>query len=258
MHTPDCAILGMGYLGRPLAEKLFEHGSRVSALKRWLTSDDINLPVSLDAADLNRPQIFEADFWQTWADKTVWFCLLPPSAVADYPTVLAGWLQLAKRFGTGHIVFAGSTSVYGDAVRECSEHIPPNPQTESARKILQAEELLMQSGIANIDILRLGGLYSAERHPLSALLKRSRIAGAQMPVNMLHQSRAVAALHLAACTPSGLRVRNIVEPHHPPKHEFYRAEAAKLGLPAADFDMADSRSGKTVTTAYDDFSAVLS
>ena len=37
-----CAILGFGYLGRPLAERLYQHGCRVSALKRRLTSDDIN------------------------------------------------------------------------------------------------------------------------------------------------------------------------------------------------------------------------
>lgn len=257
MHTPNCAILGMGYLGRPLAERMFENGSRVSALKRRFTSDDINLPVSLHAADLNDAQVFREDFWQTWADKPVWFCLLPPSAVAAYPAVLAGWLQLARRFGIGHIVYAGSTSVYGDAVRECSEHTPPSPQTESARKVRQAEEMLLESGIANIDILRLGGLYCAERHPLHSLLKRPHLAGAHQPVNMLHRSRAVSALHRAACTPKGLRIRNIVEPQHPPKHKFYRAEAAKLGLPEPVFDMADTRGGKTVHTVYDDFADLL-
>lgn len=257
MHTPDCAILGMGYLGRPLAEKMFEGGSRVSALKQRITSDDINLPVNLHAADLNDKRVFQADFWQTWADKPVWFCLLPPSAVADYPAVLAGWLQLARHFGIGHIVYSSSTSVYGDAVRECGEHTPPDPQTESARKVRQAEELLLGSGIANIDILRLGGLYCAERHPLHSLLKRKYLAGAHQPVNMLHRSRAVAALHRAAATPAGLRIRNIVEPQHPPKHEFYRAEAAKLGLPEPEFDTTDRRGGKTVHTVYDDFTGIL-
>lgn len=257
MHTPDCAILGMGYLGRPLAEKLFEHGSRVAALKHRLTSDDINLPIDLQAADLNDPKVFQAGFWQAWADKSVWFCLLPPSAAGDYLGVLSQWLQLAGRCGINHIVYAGSTSVYGDAERECGEHTPPDPQTVSAQKVYAAEQLFLNSGIANVDILRLGGLYCAERHPLASLLKRSGIAGAHQPVNMLHRSRAVAALFHAAHTPNGRRVRNIVEPQHPPKHEFYRLEAAKLGLPEAGFDMDDTRGGKTVYTVYDDFADVL-
>ena len=59
---PDCAILGLGYLGLPLAQKLYERGSRVCAVKRSLTSDDINLPIRLDTADLNRPDVFQTAF----------------------------------------------------------------------------------------------------------------------------------------------------------------------------------------------------
>ena len=54
--SPDASILGLGYLGRPLAQKLYEHDSRVAAIKRSLTSDDINLPVHLDTIDLNQRQ----------------------------------------------------------------------------------------------------------------------------------------------------------------------------------------------------------
>ena len=42
--SPDTSILGLGYLGRPLAQKLYEHGSRVAAVKRSLTSDDTICP----------------------------------------------------------------------------------------------------------------------------------------------------------------------------------------------------------------------
>ncbi|MBF0802779.1 MULTISPECIES: SDR family NAD(P)-dependent oxidoreductase [unclassified Neisseria] len=255
MHTPDCAILGMGYLGKPLAEKMFENGSRISALKRQSVS--ANLPVNLHTADLNHPRVFEADFWQTWADKPLWFCLLPPSAVADYPALLAGWLQLARNFGIKHIVYAGSTSVYGDAARPCSEHTAPEPQTESACKIYRVEKLLRESGIPNIDILRLGGLYCAKRHPLHSLLKCSNLTGAHRPVNMLHRNRAVAALHRAAVTPAGLRIRNIVEAQHPTQYNFYRTEAAKLGLPEPAFNLGDQSGGKTVYTVYGDFADLL-
>ncbi|WP_191963643.1 Rossmann-fold NAD(P)-binding domain-containing protein [Neisseria zalophi] len=257
MNTPDCAILGMGYLGRPLAEKFFEQGSHVSALKRHITSDDINLPIDLHAADLNQAAAFQANFWPTWADKPVWFCLLPPSAVNQYADALAAWLALAEQYGIGHIVYSSSTGVYGNEVRECSEHSTPNPHTESTRKVWQAEQLFLNSSIENIDILRFGGLYSIERHPLNSLLKRRQIAGAHQPVNVIHQSRAVEALHYAACTPNGRRIRNIVENRHPPKQQFYQHEAAKLGLPEADFAPDDDSSGKIVTTVYHDFAHFL-
>lgn len=58
MHLPDISILGLGYLGLPLAQKCYEHGSQVAAVKRNLTSDDINLPIELDIIDLNQDDIF--------------------------------------------------------------------------------------------------------------------------------------------------------------------------------------------------------
>lgn len=254
MGMRGAAILGLGYLGRPLAEKLFEQGFDVAAVKRRLTSDDVNLPITLDCVDLNQSETFQTALWQQhWADKSLWFCLLPPSAVEDYVGIIRRWAALAQTAAVKHVVFGSSISVYGDSVRECDEYSAPQPQTAGARNIVAAEKILLQSGIENIDILRLGGLYSAGRHPLASLLKRTNISGAHRPVNMLHQDLAVAALYRAAATPAGIRIRNIVEPQHLPKHEFYRREAAKLGLPEADFDMADCSGGKTVNTVFNDF-----
>ena len=126
---PDCAILGLGYLGLPLAQKLYERGSRVCAVKRSLTSDDINLPIRLDTADLNRPDVFQTAFWQYWSDKPTWFCLLPPSPLAHYADTLKQWLALAEHMGVQHIVYTSSTSVYGNAVRVCDENTPPVPNS---------------------------------------------------------------------------------------------------------------------------------
>lgn len=253
MNTPDCAILGMGYLGRALAEKLFEEGGRVSAVKKTLTSDDINLPVDVHIADLNDKAVFQTAFGQAWADKPVWICLLPPSSLEHYAAVLKQWLALAVQYSVGHVVYSSSTGIYGNRVRACDEHSPPDPQTESARKVLEAEQVFLNSGIPNIDILRFGGLYSADRHPLNNLLKRNGIKGAEQPVNIVHKDFAVAALLHAACSPSGVRIRNIIEPRHPLKQDFYRQEAVKLGLPEPDFDGADQSGGKTVDTVYGDF-----
>ncbi|MFV2028927.1 SDR family NAD(P)-dependent oxidoreductase [Neisseria sp. S1] len=259
MYAPDSAILGLGYLGRPLAEKLDQHGSRIAALKHRLTSDEINLPIQLSCANLNEAESLNAPFWQQyWADKPVWFCLLPPSPFGNrYNSILEQWLKLAQTYGIQHIIYGSSISVYGNSPRECDEDTVPDPQTESARNICTFEQQLLDSAVPNIDILRLGGLYSATRHPLNSLLKRNNISGAYAPVNMLHQDRAVSALFYAACNPQGKRIRNLVEPEYLPKYQFYRAEAAKLGLPEPIFDMDDLAQGKIVGTLYNDFAHIL-
>lgn len=257
--SPDASILGLGYLGRPLAQKFYEHGSRVSAVKRSLTSDDINLPIHLDTLDLNQDNVFpsadracDTTIWQHHADKPVWFCLLPPSSLTHYADTVKQWAELARMYNVQHLIFTSSTSVYGDKVRECDETATPDPQTESARQIIAAEQYLLDSGVPNIDILRLGGLYCTERHPVSRLVQKQNIRGGNQPVNIVHRDIAVETLFQTTLNPNGRRIRNIVEPRHPTRRDFYTSEAAKLGLPPPDFAPDDTSSGKIVNTVSAD------
>lgn len=256
-NTASAALLGFGYLGRPLAVALYESGWTVRALKCQLTSDDINLPITLDTADLNTPDVFRQPFWQHWQHADTWVCLLPPSAVADYTGCLKSWLQLAQTFGVKHLVFTSSTAVYGNRTGICNEHTPSDSTNPRAQRLYAAEQLLLSSDIPHIDILRLGGLYSGSRNPLTALLQRGIVPDADAPANMLHQDRAVAALRRAVCTPNGRRIRNLVEMPQPTKRVFYMAEARKLGLPVPHFSDSITE-GKTVVTAYDDFADLIS
>lgn len=249
----DTAILGLGHLGRPLAEALYLRGSQVAALKRTLTSDDICLPIALDSADLNRNRVWQQPFWREhWAAKSTWVCLLPPSALSGYAETLRRWITLAEYFQVAHLVYTSSISVYGDTPRICDEHTPPQPHTPSARACLAAENLLQAAGVPHVTILRLGGLYSAERHPLAALMQRQPIPRPQAAANMLHRDRAVSALVQAVMQPNGRRIRNILETPPPARADFYRCQATLLGLPEPQFDN-DPAPGKTVVSRYHDF-----
>ena len=226
-----CAILGFGYLGRPLAERLYQHGCRVSALKRRLTSDDINLPIGLHTADLNQTPLSDGLF-SCWQGIPTWICLLPPSPFADRIGVKVRW------------------------ERVCDEDSPPDDGDEKAVRLLAAEQAVRASSVAATDILRLGGLYDAERHPLATVAKNAGRLKGWEAVNMLHRDRAVSALFQTACTPEGHRLRNLVETPHRSRRSFYAAEAAKLGLPVPQFAEGGGR-GRTVQTRYGDFSAIL-
>ncbi len=251
VNTPSAAILGFGHLGRPLAEALYQQGYALSALKHRLTSDDLCLPLRLDAADLNQEAVWQQPFWaQYWADKSAWICLLPPSKMADYNGVIGRWLALAERFQVAHLVYGSSISVYGDAVRTCDEHTPPQPDTASAAKVLAAEQQMLASAIPQVSILRLGGLYAAERHPIRRLLAKPPVRAPYAPANMLHRDRAVAALLQAVQHPDGRRLRNVVETPAPNRLDFYTREAANLGLPVPQFDGNDMSGGKRVVSCY--------
>lgn len=244
MNTPSYLIFGLGYLGRPLAQRLYRQGFAVRGVKRTLTSDDINLPIPVDTCHLD-----DSGCLKDWNAYQTWIFLLPPSQLADYTAVHARLIAAAEDAGVAHLIFTGSVSVYGSASRVCDETSPRQPESESARRIAAVEQLLLNSRIEHTDILHLGGLYCAERHPIFSLLKRTGISGRRSPVNMIHRDRAVEAIFQAACQPNGKRIGNIVETPHLDKETFYRREAAKLGCPQPDFDLSDtSAEGKTVVS----------
>ncbi|WP_274584924.1 NAD(P)H-binding protein [Neisseria leonii] len=255
MSLPErTAILGFGYLGRALGEKLYESGCKIKAVKRRLTSDDINLPVCLTAADLNGAAALDAVL-AGWHDCTAWVCLLPPSSVTDYAGLMRRVADAAGAAGVRHLVYGSSIGVYGSAARDCDENSPLMPESESAQQTAAAENALLNAAVPHIDILRLGGLYSAARHPLTALLRRQTAINGDEAACMLHQDRAVRAITAALSEPGGRRVRNLVETPLRDKRTFYRAEADKLGLPVPEFYPGGR--GRRIGSRYHDFAALL-
>lgn len=246
------AILGLGWLGLPLAWQLHQHGVRIRAARR---TPDQTLPFAVTACDIGRS---DCDDWLAWADCPVWLCLLPPSGSPDYVAGIERWLAAARHCGVKHVLYSSSISVYGQQRGRCTEHTPIAPASDNAAKVAAVEALFASSDIPHRDVLRLGGLYGAQRHPIHTLLRRTRNPGAAQPTNMLSQTEAVAALLLAITRPQGWRLRNIVSPQHPTKRAFYTAEAQRLRVPAPDFDPADSAAdGKIVASAYHDFDPIF-
>lgn len=236
-------IAGAGYLGHPLAQQLAAQGYDVVASSRH-ESSGLNWQY-WDFQDALPVQNFQ--------QADVWVVLLPPSGAVDYVAQMQVLCEQAQAANIAHVVYTSSTSVYGDAARVCDEHSAVDPQTESAHKIVACENLWLQSGLPNVSILRLGGLYDDERHPAKRLSGRVDIAGGNQVVNIVHRQHAVQAL-LDVINQPKESVLNIVECEHPTRAEFYTAEAARLGLPVPVFNVDDANRGKVIVSCHQHWS----
>lgn len=251
-------IFGLGFVGRPLAEKCYEQGYSVRAIKKHLTSDDICLPIDLDTICLN-PNVFCAD----WANYGTWVILLPPSALENYVETIDYLIAQAEQYGIQHLIYTSSTSVFGDGEGVFDEHSPTQAITENAQKIVLIEQKLLNSAIQHVDIIRLGGLYASERHPINSLLKKNQvlpmlpIPNGQQWVNMIHRERAVLGIFQAIQTPSGKRIRHFVETPHLRKIDFYQREANVLGTQMLEFENHSDFLGKKIVSVFDDFQEIL-
>lgn len=249
-------IFGFGLIGRALAQACHERGETVRAIRRQWCSDDICLPIELEIFDLNDFSNFSGSLKTEWANAQTWVLCLPPSGLGErYAASVGNLIAQAEKAGVSHFIYTSSTSVFGDSVGEINEHSPTQAQTDNAKQMVQIEQTLLQAAIPHRDVLRLGGLYASERHPLQNLLRKNQaISGAHQWVNMVHRDRVVAGILRAMQTPNGARVRHFVETPHLRKRDFYQREAQRLGLPVPIWAVEEvgGCEGKRVWTAFDD------
>jgi len=232
-------IAGAGYLGVPLVQQLQADDYAVSASSR--TPREGVVWHAWDFAAHSALQDIQA--------ANTWVVLLPPSSGSDYVAHMHHLCEQAQQLHTAHVVYASSTSVYGSEARVCDEESRVAPESANAKQIAMCEQIWLNSGLPHISILRLGGLYDDERHPVRRLSGRVAIQGGKHPVNVVSRSGAVAALaHHVAHAQGG--IFNVVETAHPSRSEFYSQEALRLSLPLPEFDASDASDGKTVISRH--------
>ena len=238
-HLNRVWIAGAGYLGMPLAQQLQAASYAVSVSSRTAREG-----VSWQAWDFSANSAV-----QDFQVADTWVVLLPPSSGNDYVAHMRHLCAQAQQLQLAHVVYASSTSVYGSEVRVCDEKSRVAPESDNAKQIVMCEQIWQNSGLPCVSILRLGGLYDEERHPVRRLSGRVAIKGGKHPVNVVSRSSAVTALANHVAHAQG-GIFNVVEAAHPSRSEFYSQEALRLGLPLPEFDASDASYGKTVISRH--------
>lgn len=172
-----------------------------------------------------------------WADAVL-HCAPPPSAGAA-DTRTANFLAAlgAGRILPSRLVYLSTSGVYGDCGGNwVDETRPVNPQTARAVRRVDAENRITAWGRAHdvaVVVLRVPGIYAADRLPTARLLQGTPVLDDQDDVytNHIHvEDLAVIALRaLAADAPAG--VYNASDDGAMKMGEYFDLVAERSGLP---------------------------
>ena len=261
MSFSSVSILGCGWLGLPLAERLVRQGVAVrgstTTPSRISVLDDAGIEPFLLRLD---PQVTsdEARLEPFFATDALVLNIPPPRDVDDpmafHCAQVKSVCAAAAQGGTQHLVMASSTSVYPNVERRVTETDQPpgapdaldGPRRRSGRTLLAAEEAALSADGLSVSILRLAGLYGGSRQPGRFLAGRTDVSRPRAPVNMIHQDDAIGSIiALLEREEDGLIV-NACASTHPTRERFYTAAARGLGLEPPTFDSDDARTGKRV------------
>ncbi len=236
------AIVGLGWLGFPLAKHLQRIGWEVKGSKR-----------SHEGAESMRLNGFEAYFVQLTPDVDAdpddlnellsvdsLIINIPPSQyffdTHSYVEGIKNLVNEALLHGVQHLLFISSTSVFPQKQGEYCEESAVEPQSDVGNALYEIENWLLQLNNVDCDILRLSGLIGIDRHPVSRLAGRKQIKGGKQPVNLVHQTDCILAIQLLLETRGYKRLYHLSAPQHPNRADYYQTMAEKLGLEKPEFE----------------------
>lgn len=236
------AVLGCGWLGFPLAEKLVSEGfhvkgsttseSKIAALKESgiqpfqlvLTEETIQGNIS--------------DFLK---DVGILIVDIPPNlrnvtslgVKNSFVSKIEKLLPYIEKSSVKKLLFVSSVSVYPDADGPVTEKTPPNPDTESGKQLAAVEKTLQQNPNFKTTVIRFGGLIGADRHPIKMLAGRENLSNPDAVINLIHQEDCIGIIMKIIETEVWDETFNAVTPFHPTRQEYYskKAEEMKLLIP---------------------------
>ncbi|PHM37861.1 SDR family oxidoreductase [Xenorhabdus innexi] len=235
------SIIGLGWLGLPLAQAL--QGSGLQVIGSKTTPDGVEAAcmcgIDCHLLNLNPEIVCAADELEQLMSVDVLVLMLPPSGVAgggvEYVRAVQLIVDTALSHSVPHIIFISSTSVYGSSVGHLNEDASLAAETQSACALVELENWLHQLPNTSVDILRLAGLVGTGRHAGRFLAGRKAIAGGENAVNLVHQDDAISAIKLLIERSEGGNVYNLCAPVHPKRSEFYSQACCQLNLAPPEF-----------------------
>ena len=247
------SILGCGWLGFPLAKSLLEKGFSINGSTTSLEKIDV-----LEKAGISAFQIslfedkIEGNLDLFLSNSNVLIIDIPPklrgNSSENFVAKIQNIIPFIEKSSVEKVLFVSSTSVYEDTsdLRNVSEETIPNPDTESGRQLLEAEQLLQSNKNFQSTIVRFGGLIGEDRHPIKFLAGRKNIENPEGPINLIHQVDCIGIIEAIYETNSWQETYNAITPYHPIRKEYYTHKAIELNLPLPEFDESKTSIGKTI------------
>lgn len=233
-------VIGAGWLGLPLAEKLAAAGHTLVATRRT------EFPESSSDVLWEKCDPEAGIFPAALADAEVVVLAFPPSRSSSDQYRNNANAIAHKISSEAKLILVSSTGVYPDAQRTYTEADWTPEQAQES--VLGACEWNLQQYLAGrVTLVRMAGLVGGERWPVRFMSRSGKTYNGDEPVNLIHQEDALGLLHFVIEKELWGEVINGCAPQHPTKVEHYTLLAKQLGIPVPNFE-SGGNGGKTISS----------
>ncbi|MEM7008109.1 MAG: SDR family oxidoreductase [Thermodesulfobacteriota bacterium] len=246
------SILGCGWLGLPLAEKLIQLGHSVKGSTRSSTDLPRLGQKGIIPFSINLDPTIIAENADSFFDTEILIINFPPQRREDivkYHEMQAiSLIESIKKSAIEKVIFVSSTSVYPDLNREVSEDDTHGPTKESGKALIKFESLLKECSEFKTTILRFAGLIGYNRNPGRFLAGKKEVVNADAPVNLIHRDDCVNIIVEIIDKDLWGETLNACSDVHPLRKDYYISAANKLGLAPPEFKNTEHLSFKIINS----------
>lgn len=242
--TKTITIIGLGWLGQPLAHRFMNLGYNVKGSVSTIEKATMLQQHGFNAFPLEISENgIKGEIKSLLQDTDYLIIMIPPglrrNTGADFVLKMAHFLEVLKKSAVAKVILVSSISVYSDFQGSVSENDRPRPETNSGKQLLQVEALFTNSEEFQTTIVRFGGLIGGSRQPVRYLAGRTDLTDGNAPVNLIHRDDCVHILMEIVKQDAFGKIFNAVNPHHPLKSDYYIQKAKELGLVPPTFAKND-------------------
>ncbi len=250
-------IIGLGWLGLPLAKELQKKGYRVKGST-----------TSTDKMELLQKQVSEVCFLKLengycigdlsnfLSEVSVLVITLPPKYASPafdfYLDHLRVLLEHTKKKGIQKLIFTSSTGVFKDTspIAIYTETSKPVAHDQKSTVLIEAEKLIAnQTTHTSVSIVRLGGLVGIDRQP-AKYLSGKELKNPEAPINLVHLDDAVGIICAIINSSRPAHWYHAVYPLNETRQVYYCHKTETLNMPEPVIKEAATSFGKKVTSEF--------
>jgi nucleoside-diphosphate-sugar epimerase len=233
------AVVGCGWLGRPLALSLQAIGHSIVATCRSTQKASELSKLGFDSERFELGNELTHNRFDKLFTAKVLVLNIPVGRKSPTTEHYVQHMQaLLKHVATSqiqNIIFISTTSVYGDNSEILTEQSPPHPQTQSGEINLAVEVLVREYFAGHSTIIRAAGLVGENRHPANYLAGKIGLLNPDNVVNLVHQDDIVCAITTVIKKHIWGQTLHLSASEHPTRAEYYSWAADMLGLSRPKF-----------------------
>jgi len=231
------AIIGLGWVGKPLALKLIAQGHKVLGTttsvdkKNELTNLGIITEELLISSGESSNQLLSVEGFD------VLIIAITPGfkrGASDYAQNVKRFVNLAEQRNIKQIVLLSSSGVYTSLQGNVDEESTLAEHIDKVAQLKAAEQAVLNCS-ANAQVLRLAGLVGPHRLPGKFLAGKKNLRDPYSKVHLIHLADVLGILEAFIDTPEQRGIYNCVSPTDITRQDFYQQAAIAMELEPPSF-----------------------